>query len=50
LKVPEIQASTPEEITLAKVEAARKVISEPFILEDTSLGFNALKGLPGPYM
>uniref|UniRef100_A0A6B0UZC5 XTP/dITP diphosphatase n=1 Tax=Ixodes ricinus TaxID=34613 RepID=A0A6B0UZC5_IXORI len=37
-------------ICRAKCEAAAKVIGGPVLVEDTSLCFNALGGLPGPYI
>ena len=40
----------PEEITIAKCKAASALIQGPVLVEDTSLCFNALGGLPGPYI
>ncbi|CAN7939593.1 unnamed protein product, partial [Ixodes hexagonus] len=37
-------------ICRAKCEAAAKVIGGPVLVEDTCLCFNALGGLPGPYI
>lgn len=46
---PEIQG-TVEEIASDKCSRAAEVVGGPVLTEDTSLEFNALKGLPGPYM
>ncbi|NWH18717.1 ITPA pyrophosphatase, partial [Grus americana] len=48
--VPEYQGE-PDEISVQKCrEAARQVVRGPVIVEDTCLCFNALGGLPGPYI
>ena len=47
--VPEYQG-TPEEISLEKAKLAAQQIKGPVLIEDTSLCFNALHGLPGPYI
>lgn len=47
--VPELQGSI-EEIATAKCREAAERISGPVIVEDTALCFNALGGLPGPYI
>jgi len=47
--VPELQGE-PEDISREKCRLAVRQVQGPVIVEDTSLGFNALKGLPGPYM
>lgn len=47
--LPEYQGE-PDFISEAKCKCAASTINEPVIIEDTSLGFNALKGLPGPYI
>jgi inosine triphosphate pyrophosphatase len=47
--LPELQGSV-EEIAIKKAEAAAKIVGGPVITEDTCLCFNALKGLPGPYI
>jgi len=51
LDLPEIQGSI-EEIATAKCLEALKYIDplEPVIVEDTGIGFDALDGLPGPYI
>ena len=33
-----------------KCKSAYELIQGPVIVEDTCLGFNAMKGLPGPYI
>jgi len=47
--LPEYQG-TPEEVCREKCAEASRRISGPVIVEDTSLCFNALGGLPGPYI
>lgn len=47
--MPELQGSI-EEIATAKCKEAAKRINGPVIVEDTALCFNALGGLPGPYI
>lgn len=48
--IPEVQAD-PDEIVREKLKYARKQCKEGIIVvEDTSLCFNALNGLPGPYI
>ncbi|EEQ90214.2 hypothetical protein RJZ56_005507 [Blastomyces dermatitidis] len=49
IDVPEIQGSI-EEIAKEKCRRAAEVIQGPALTEDTALEFNALKGLPGPYI
>jgi len=52
LDLPELQGKTTEEISKAKCQIASKHAGKgvPVIVEDTSLCFNALNGLPGPYV
>ena len=47
--LPEYQG-TPEEVVREKCLEAAKRIQGPVIVEDTCLCFNALGGLPGPYI
>lgn len=47
--VPELQGD-PEEVAREKVLIAYKSTNKAVLVEDTSLGFNAYKGLPGPYI
>lgn len=49
IDLPELQG-TPEEIARTKVKHASERVKGPVIVEDTCLCFNALKGLPGPYV
>ena len=49
IDLPELQG-TPEEIVLEKCRIAFDQLKKPCIVEDTSLCFNALNGLPGPYI
>jgi len=49
IDLPEIQG-TDQEIIENKVRVASSKIDGPFIVEDTSLEFNALNGMPGPYV
>ncbi|KAH7033333.1 inosine triphosphate pyrophosphatase-like protein [Microdochium trichocladiopsis] len=49
LDLPEIQG-TVEEVTLEKCRVAADLVKGPVLVEDTCLCFNALGGLPGPYI
>eukprot|EP01083_Nonionella_stella_P312377 1117010_1 len=49
IDLPELQGE-PLEISAEKCRLAAKAIQGPVIVEDTSLCFNALGGLPGPYI
>jgi inosine triphosphate pyrophosphatase len=49
LEVPELQGET-EDISKEKCRLASQHVDGPVLVEDTSLCFNALHGLPGPYM
>lgn len=49
LDLPEVQG-TLEEVTIEKCKAATALVKGPVLVEDTCLCFNALNGLPGPYM
>jgi len=48
--LPEIQAATVEDITRYKLEVARTKGYGRLVVEDVSLGFNALGNFPGPYV
>lgn len=50
ISLPEIQAATIEDITRYKVEVARTKGYNCLIVEDVSLGFDALGNFPGPYV
>jgi len=47
--VPELQGDS-EEIAREKALIAFNQAKKPVLVEDTSLCFNAYKGLPGPYI
>lgn len=49
LDLIEVQG-TLEEVTIAKCKSAAEQIGGPVLVEDTCLCFDALKGLPGPYI
>ena len=49
IDLPELQGS-PETIIIEKCRVASEIANGPVIVEDTSLCFNALCGLPGPYI
>lgn len=49
IDLPELQGE-PEEIVRDKLKIALEKANGPLIVEDTSLCFNVLKGLPGPYI
>lgn len=49
LDLPELQGE-PKEIAKEKVMIAYRQIKKPVLIEDTSLCYNSLKGLPGPYI
>ncbi|VDM28019.1 unnamed protein product [Hydatigera taeniaeformis] len=48
--LPEYQGSSPEEIVRLKCYHAAKIVGGPVLVEDTCLAFDALNGLPGPYI
>lgn len=50
LDLDEIQSMNPEEIIEHKVKQAYAIVKKPVLVEDTSLFFNALDGLPGPFV
>jgi len=49
LDLPELQGE-PEEVSLEKCKYAAQQVDGPVMVEDTSLCFNALGGLPGVYI
>ncbi len=49
IDLPELQGE-PEEVSAAKCKLAAAEVKGPVIVEDTSLCFNALGGLPGVYI
>jgi len=48
--LPELQGNDPEEIAREKCKLAADAVKGPCFIEDTSLCFHALGGLPGPYI
>src|SRR5215471_14859537 len=50
LELPEIQAPTVEEIAREKAREAFRRLGRACVVEDSSLGFSAWGGLPGPYV
>jgi len=50
LDLPEIQSLSPREIVEDKARRAFREIGTPVLVEDVSLVFNALGGLPGPFI
>ena len=49
LELPELQGE-PEDIAKEKCRLAAQKVDGPVMVEDTSLCFNAMGGLPGPYI
>ena len=49
IDLPEFQGE-PDEICKAKCLEATKHVDGPILIEDTCLCFNALGGMPGPYI
>ncbi|KAI8851802.1 putative inosine triphosphate pyrophosphatase [Chytridium lagenaria] len=51
LDLPELQAKSTREVTIDKCKRASEALNgAPVLVEDTSLCFEALGGLPGPYI
>ena len=50
IDLDEIQSINPLEIVEHKVRQAYDIIQQPVLVEDVSLVFNALNGLPGPFI
>lgn len=50
LDLDEIQSVNPYEVIGHKVRQAYAILQRPVLVEDTSLFFNALDGLPGPFV
>ncbi|XP_060081134.1 inosine triphosphate pyrophosphatase-like [Ylistrum balloti] len=49
IDLPEFQGD-PEEVARSKCQLAAEHVQGPVLIEDTSLCFNALGGMPGPYI
>lgn len=50
VELEEIQSLSLEEIVTHKVKSAYSTIHKPVLVEDVSLEFEALNGLPGPFI
>jgi len=50
IDLDEIQSVDPREIVEHKVRQAFGIVNAPVFVEDASLGFTALDGLPGPFV
>jgi inosine triphosphate pyrophosphatase len=50
LDLDEIQSADPQKVIEHKVRQAYDILGKPVLVEDTILGFNALHGLPGPFV
>lgn len=50
IDLPEIQSLDLHEVTLQKAKDAYQIVQAPVLVEDTSLHFTALNGLPGPFV
>jgi len=50
LELDEIQSADPKEVIEHKVKQAYELLKRPVLVEDTSLFFTALNGLPGPFV
>lgn len=49
IDLPELQGEM-NDICVRKCKEASRIVKGPVVVEDTCLCFNALKGLPGPYI
>lgn len=50
IELDEIQSASLEEIVTHKVKQAYEIAQKPVLVEDVALGFEALGGLPGPFI
>ena len=50
IDLPELQGADPVEVSIEKCRLAAAQVQGPVLVEDTSLCFNALGGLPGIYI
>lgn len=50
VELDEIQSTNLDEIVTHKAKKAYEILQEPVLVEDVSLEFVALKGLPGPFI
>ncbi|KAF8318478.1 Ham1-like protein [Clavulina sp. PMI_390] len=49
LDLPEVQGTT-QEVAIEKCKRAAQLVNGPVLVEDTALCFDAMNGLPGPYI
>jgi non-canonical purine NTP pyrophosphatase (RdgB/HAM1 family) len=50
IELEEIQSLNLQKIVQKKLKEAYKIVQAPVLVEDVSLGFEALGGLPGPFI
>jgi non-canonical purine NTP pyrophosphatase (RdgB/HAM1 family) len=50
IDLDEVQSADPEKVIEHKVRQAYDLLGQPVLVEDTSLSFTALDGLPGPFI
>ena len=50
VELEELQSLDLHEIVAHKLKQAYQIVGSPVIVEDVSLGYNALNGLPGPFI
>lgn len=50
LSLDEIQSADPHKVIEHKVRQAYEILKKPVLVDDTCLVFNALNGLPGPFI
>jgi non-canonical purine NTP pyrophosphatase (RdgB/HAM1 family) len=50
IELDEIQSVSLEEVVTHKVKQAYELVGKPVLVEDVGLSFNALNGLPGPFI
>lgn len=50
IELDEIQSTCLETVVEHKVQQAYEIIQKPVLVEDVALGFDALGGLPGPFI
>jgi len=50
LEIPEIQSLNPQAVAVHKAQSYFAKLKKPLLIEDVSLSFATLNGLPGPYI
>lgn len=50
IELDEIQSASLDEIVTHKAKQAYEIVRGPVLVEDVALGFDALDGLPGPFV